>query len=178
MIDAGDTSGDLVILVDERDRPLGTAPKLDVHRDGRLHRAVSVVLFDSDERILLQRRSEAKYHSPGLWSNTCCGHPTPGESVSRAAHRRLLAEMGIGDCELRPAARFIYRANLTNGLLEHELDHLFVGRWAGDPVPNPSEVSEWRWMSVTSLRRDLAANAANYTAWLDPVIAHLGPTLA
>jgi isopentenyl-diphosphate Delta-isomerase len=173
VIDAGDTTRDLVILVDERDRPLGTAPKLDVHRDGRLHRAVSVVLVDSTGQILLQRRAATKYHSPNLWSNTCCGHPTPGESVTKAARRRLLAEMGISDCELTPTARFVYRAPLAHGLFEHELDHLFVGRWNGEPVPNPGEVSEWRWMSVQSLRRDLELNGESYTAWLTHVLARL-----
>ena len=172
MIRADDTTDDLVILVDEDDGVMGLAPKIDVHRDGRLHRAVSVMLFDDLDRVLLQRRASAKYHSPGLWSNTCCGHPRPGELARVAAHRRLRGEMGIENCELVRCVRFVYREQVTIDLIEHELDHLFVGTWNGSPAPNPDEVSDWLWMDVSSLCRDVGENAARYTAWLSHVIAH------
>ncbi len=177
MIDSSDTADDLVVLVDGEDATLGVARKFDVHVDGRLHRAVSVVLFDSDERVLLQRRAAGKYHSAGLWSNTCCGHPQPNEPVLAAARRRLRAEMGIKDCELTLATPFVYRERVTAGLVEYEFDHLFVGVWHGDPQPDPEEVSEWRWVPLARLERDVAENGERYTAWLSHVLEHL-PALA
>jgi len=177
VIARADTSVDLVVLVDGRDTAVGVAPKLDVHRDGRLHRAVSVLLFDDAGRVLLQRRAEGKYHSAGLWSNTCCGHPRPDEPVIDAARRRLRAEMGIdvaaADVEL--AATFVYRAELAGGLVEHELDHLVVGRWTGEPMPDGREVAEWRWVARDALERDLAATPQRYTAWLPYVLEYAVP---
>jgi isopentenyl-diphosphate delta-isomerase len=164
------TDRDLVVLVDERDVPIGAAPKLDVHRDGLLHRAVSVMLFDDSGRALLQQRALTKYHSPGLWSNTCCGHPTPGESPVDAARRRLREEMGIDGCALARVGAFMYRADVSGGLVEHELDHVFVGRWSGQPMPNVDEVGDWRWQSPASLRRELAEHSAEYTVWLSRVL--------
>jgi isopentenyl-diphosphate delta-isomerase len=178
VIDPSDTSDDLVVLVDEHDDVVGVAPKIDVHREGRLHRAVSVMLFDEDDRVLLQRRASEKYHSPGLWSNTCCGHPRPEESALTAARRRLNVEMGIENCELVSSTRFLYRERVSSSLVEHEVDHLFVGVWNGNPTPNPTEVSDWRWLDVSSLRRDVCENAARYTAWLSHVMAHLPVRLA
>jgi len=177
VIDSSDTADDLVVLVDGEDATLGVARKFDVHADGRLHRAVSVMLFDSDERVLLQRRAAGKYHSAGLWSNTCCGHPRPNESVLAAAHRRLHAEMGIKDCELTVATPFVYRESVTAGLVEHELDYLFVGVWNDDPQPDPEEVSDWRWMRLARLQQDIAEHGERYTAWLSHVLEHL-PALA
>jgi isopentenyl-diphosphate Delta-isomerase len=159
------------VLVDEHDAPVGIAPKLDVHHDGRLHRAVSVVLFDDAGRVLLQRRAMSKYHSAGLWSNTCCGHPTPGESVIDAAHRRLRGEMGIVGCDLRDVGSFIYREETTEGLIEHELDHVVVGTWTGEPQPDAREVAAWRWVTLERLTSDLATNARWYTVWLERVLA-------
>jgi isopentenyl-diphosphate Delta-isomerase len=164
---------DLVVLVDQRDTPLGMAPKLDVHRDGRLHRAVSVVLCDAGGRLLIQRRAATKYHSGGLWSNTCCGHPRPGELAPDAARRRLRVEMGIEQCDLTPAAQFIYRAELADGFIEHELDHVMVGEWSGTPVPHPGEVSDWRWMSRDDLLAEVQADPGMYTVWLPYVLMNL-----
>jgi len=161
---------DSVVLVDERDRVLGVAPKLQAHRDGRLHRAVSVVLFDDVGRVLLQRRATAKYHSGGLWSNTCCGHPRPGESVGEAAGRRLEDELGIGGCQLLLAGQFVYFAELADGLVEHELDHVLIGRWTEAVRPNPAEVSEIQWLEPGFLRSDLEQAPAAYTAWAAKVI--------
>ena len=170
---------ELVVLVDEDDRPLGTAAKLDVHRDGRLHRAVSVFLFDDEGRWLLQRRADGKYHSPGLWSNTACTHPRPGESPAVAAVRRLEEEMGVR-CLLRPAFSFLYRAELDGAepLVEHELDHVFVGRFSGAPAPAPDEVSEWRWMDAATLRDELARRPEQYTPWFRLLEPEVTPVLA
>ena len=158
-----------VVLVDAEDRETGTALKLAAHVAGDLHRAVSVLLTDGEGRVLIQRRSLEKYHSPGLWANTCCGHPRPGEATRAAAARRLFEEMGIR-APLEQAATFTYRAELAHGLVEHEVDHLFVGRWNGKPNPNPAEVAEWKWMNLAALGTDLAANPRAYVSWLPHVL--------
>jgi isopentenyl-diphosphate Delta-isomerase len=154
-----------VILVDERDREVGVAEKMRAHAEGLLHRAFSVFVFDRAGRLLLQRRALSKYHSGGLWSNTCCSHPRPGETVAAAARRRLAEEMSF-DCELRPAFEFLYRAELGGGLTEHEYDHVFVGSFDGEPRPDPSEVGDWRWIGWEELREDLAARPQRYSYWL------------
>lgn len=163
---------DLVVLVDENDRAIGAAPKLEVHERGLLHRAVSLLLRDKQGRFLLQRRADVKYHSPGLWSNTCCGHPRPGESNESAALRRLRDEMGILECNIRRVSSFLYRTAVGNGLVEHEVDHVLIGEWSGEPLPDPSEVSEWRWMTEAALLADLAMNPDRYTPWLAGVLRH------
>ena len=169
---AAGPDGELVVLVDRHDNEVGRAPKLQAHVDGVLHRAVSVFLFDDAGKVLLQRRALEKYHSGGLWSNTCCGHPRPGESPADAAHRRLREEMGIL-CALAPVGHFIYRAPLPDGLTEHELDHVFLGRFLGAPAPNPAEVSAWRWMPVADLVADHARRPERYTAWTGPALGAL-----
>ena len=136
-----DDTKELVVLVDENDNEIGLAPKLEAHRTGELHRAFSVMLLDSHNRLLLQRRAFEKYHSGGRWANTCCGHPRAGERVVDAAERRLTEEMGIA-CELTAAGSFIYRADVGVGIVEHELDHLLIGRFDGSPVPAATEVVE------------------------------------
>jgi isopentenyl-diphosphate delta-isomerase len=170
-----------VVLVDPADREIGTADKLEVHRDGRLHRAVSVFLFDGAGRWLLQRRADGKYHSPGQWSNTACTHPLPGEAPAAAAARRLEEEMGVR-CALRPAFRRVYRAELAGveRLVEHELDHVFVGRFDGAPRPAAAEVSGWDWVEGDVLRADMSARPARYTPWfhLLSADARLGAPLA
>ena len=160
----------VVVLVDANDNMVGVAPKLDVHRKGQLHRAVSVVLFDDRRRLLLQRRAEMKYHSAGLWSNTCCGHPRPGESVRDAAIRRLGDELGITGCELDSVSHFVYRADLAGGLVEYELDHVLIGRWNGIATPNPTEVMETRWVERGQLLQALAKTPGQYTAWTLDVV--------
>jgi isopentenyl-diphosphate delta-isomerase len=161
---------DVVVLVDQRGTAVGVAPKLEAHQTGRLHRAVSVVLFDESGRLLLQRRANTKYHSGGLWSNTCCGHPRPGESVLDAAGRRLNDELGITGCELTEVSRFVYLAHVANDMVEHELDHVLIGRWTGETAPDPAEVSETRWVDRDTMFAELAGAPGLFTAWMRDVV--------
>lgn len=159
-----ETGEERVILVDRQDRPIGEAEKMDAHRRGLLHRAVSVFVFDSEGRMLLQRRSARKYHSGGLWSNTCCTHPRPGERTEDAAIRRLQEEMGF-TCPVRLRFETIYRAEVSDGLIEHEYDHIFVGRFEGEPEPDEAEVSEYRWVQAADVAEELGETPERYTPW-------------
>lgn len=161
-----------VILVDSLDRPIGMMEKMEAHRRGLLHRAISVVLFNDRGQLLLQHRAEGKYHSGGLWTNTCCSHPRPGEAVQDAAMRRLGEEMGIA-CQLRPSFQFIYRAELDHGLTEYELDHVFVGTFNGNPEPNPAEAQGYRWAEPLDVQADMAENPGNYTEWFKILLPEL-----
>lgn len=161
-----------VVLVDAAGREVGAEAKLAAHRSGRLHRAVSVFVFDDHGAVLLQRRSAGKYHSAGRWSNTACGHPRPGETTLAAARRRLAEEMGL-DVELREVGVFTYRAELGAGLVEHERDHLFVGTSRGLPIPDPHEVDDWRWVEPEVLTRELAKEPERFSAWLPMAWAKL-----
>lgn len=156
---------DQVVIVDAEDRPLGECEKLRAHVEGVLHRAISVFLFNAKGEWLLQRRALDKYHSGGLWSNTCCTHPQPGEPVTEAAAARLFEEMGI-HCALQHAFSFIYRAPFDNGLTEHELDHVFVGFYEGEPQPDPSEVADWRWVNGTWLAEEMRRVPEEFTTWV------------
>jgi isopentenyl-diphosphate delta-isomerase len=158
-----------LILVDAQDRELGVIEKLEAHVEGALHRAFSVFVFDAKRRLLLQRRARTKYHSGGLWSNTACGHPRPGEATPEAARRRLREEMGF-ECELQEAFEFVYRAELDGSLVEHEYDHVFVGRFDGSPEPDAAEVEEWRWVSMDELRRRLIEEPRAYSYWLKAAV--------
>lgn len=162
----------LVVLVDNNDRQTGTCPKLAAHQQGRLHRAVSVFVFDGQDRLLLQRRALTKYHSGGLWSNTCCTHPGPGEIPAETAVQRLREEMGF-TCELKPAGNFVYRAEFDNGLIEYEYDHLFVGQYEDDPRPDPAEVCDWSWMSLAKIQQGRQFRASDFTVWFWPALDHL-----
>jgi len=153
-----------VVLVDHEDREVGVASKLEAHQKGQLHRAFSVLVFDSSGSMLLQRRSAVKYHSPGLWSNSCCGHPRPGENLRDAAERRLREELGF-NVSLQHDFSFIYQAELEGGMHEHELDHVFVGYSNADPVPDPDEVSEWRRVTPKELASEMSADPAAFTVW-------------
>jgi isopentenyl-diphosphate delta-isomerase len=166
---------DTLVLVDGDDRQVGTAGKLQVHLNGWLHRAFSIFVFNSNGEILLQQRAHRKYHSPGLWSNTCCGHPRADESLDAAAHRRLREEMGF-DCGLSPAFSFLYRERVSEDMVEHELDHVLIGRFNSVPSPDPSEVADWRWIDIPSLLRSLAAQPDLFTVWLRKILLMTGET--
>ncbi len=153
-----------VILVDEQDRAIGAMEKLAAHREGLLHRAISVFIFDRQGRLLLHQRAAHKYHSANLWTNTCCSHPRPGESTMDAAHRRLREEMGM-EADLSFAFSFRYRAAFSNGLTEHELDHIFIGQSSLLPSPDPLEVADYRWLSPLDIERDVSIHPDKYTAW-------------
>ena len=155
---------DQVILVDAGDRAIGTAPKLAAHREGLLHRAVSVQLRDDRGRLLLQRRHIGKYHSGGLWTNTCCSHPRPGEDIAAAAERRLLEEMGIA-CPLTRLFTICYRAVLDNGMTENEVVHCFGGFYAGEVRPDPCEAEDHAWRRIDTLRQDVGGAPERYSAW-------------
>jgi isopentenyl-diphosphate Delta-isomerase len=161
-----------VILVDADDVEIGTAPKLEAHRSGVLHRAFSVFILNSAGDLLLQRRAAGKYHSPGLWSNTCCGHPRPGEDTRAAAERRLYEEMGV-QCEVERLGGFTYRAQFADGLWEHEFDHVFVGVYDGEPRPDPAEVGEWRWQEMEAVREEVHRDPRAFTAWFGLALASL-----
>lgn len=161
---------DRVILVDGADREIGTAGKMEAHRNGgRLHRAFSVIVFSPDGRILLQKRAATKYHSQSLWTNTCCSHPAPGEDTEAAAHRRLREEMGF-DIPLKEVLSFVYKATLDTGLTEHEYDHVFTGEFSGTPVCDPEEVGDWKWIAPDDLCRDMDARPEQYSEWFKIII--------
>lgn len=153
-----------VILVDENDKMIGTAEKIDAHKNPRLHRAFSVFIVNGNNELLIQKRVESKYHNPGMWANTCCSHPRPGEALEAAAHRRLQEEMGF-DTGLVKVFSFIYETEFANGLTEKEYDHVFVGRWDGTPVKNPDEVADYKWIAKDALNEEIRKNPAVYTSW-------------
>lgn len=153
-----------VILVDEHDNEVGVMEKLQAHREGRLHRAFSIFIFNARNELLLQQRALDKYHSGGLWTNTCCSHPRPNETVKDAAHRRLFEEMGIS-CGLTIKTSFIYQTPFENGLTEHELDYVLTGTIQTDPHINPEEVHAFRWMSMEAVKRDVELHPEQYTSW-------------
>ena len=154
-----------VIIVDEKDNQTGVEEKIKAHKEAKLHRGFSVFVFNSKNQLLLQRRSLPKYHSPGLWTNTCCSHPRPGEDLKQEAKLRLKYEMGI-ECELKEMFTFMYKEEFDNSLTEHEFDHVFFGRHDNDPEPDSSEVSDWKWVSLDELKQDIEQNPQNYSAWL------------
>jgi isopentenyl-diphosphate delta-isomerase len=156
-----------VVLIDEADAALGIGEKLSVHRSGELHRAFSVFAFNDRDELLLQRRALTKYHSGGLWANSACGHPRPGEATDDAARRRLFEELGITCGVLKPAGVYRYRAEIRD-LVENELDHLFVTEVASEPAPDPDEVLEWRFVGLDELTAWLSAAPDDFTAWFPP----------
>jgi isopentenyl-diphosphate delta-isomerase len=165
-----------VILVDEHDGEIGIMPKLEAHQKGVLHRAVSVFVFNSKNELLVQQRAMGKYHSAGLWSNTCCSHPRQGESPEDGAARRLYEEMRIY-CHIEEAFSFIYKAELENDLTEYEYDHVFVG--VSDDMPNPDaeEVAGWGYVSREMLDADIQAHPEKYTEWFKICVEGYGTEL-
>ena len=153
-----------VILVDEKDRKIGLMPKMEAHEKALLHRAFSVFIFNKNNQLMLQQRALDKYHSPGLWTNTCCSHQRDGESNIAAGKRRLEEEMGFS-VPLKEKASFIYKAPFDNGLTEHEYDHVMVGYFDGTPKINPDEVADWKWMDMEDIKKDMEQQPELYTAW-------------
>lgn len=153
-----------VILVDEYDKEVGTSEKIQAHKEGKLHRAFSIFVFNKKGDILLQKRAAGKYHSGGLWTNTCCGHPRPGENIEEAAHRRLQEEMGF-DCILREIFAFTYRTEFENGLQEHEYDHVLVGMFEGKVDPDPEEAEGFAWIPLEEVQEEVEKNPEEYTFW-------------
>jgi isopentenyl-diphosphate delta-isomerase len=153
-----------VILVDEHDNEIGKTGKLAAHLTGQLHRAFSIFIFNRSGQMLIHKRAESKYHTPGLWTNTCCSHQSPGEKTLEAADRRLIEEMGFR-APVEEYFHFVYKVEFGNGLTEYELDHVLVGYWDGTPSPNPSEVSDWKWIEPEEVMKDLRANPQKFTPW-------------
>jgi len=155
---------DRLILVDKEDSVKGHLGKKEVHEQGHLHRAFSIFIFNCNGDLLMQRRALGKYHSGGLWSNTCCSHPRKGEELELAVHRRLKEEVGF-DCPLARAFSFIYRHEFDNGMIENELDTVFVGKHDGKFTMNKEEACDAKWMSIESIKADLEENPKNYSEW-------------
>jgi isopentenyl-diphosphate delta-isomerase len=156
---------ELLILVDEKDHQIGLLDKLTVHQTGVLHRAFSVFIFNANDELLLQQRADEKYHSAGLWSNTCCSHPLSGEKTDDAVNRRLEEEMGL-QCNTDFKFSFIYKMPLENGLTEHEFDHVYFGRSDDAPKLNLNEVKDWKYLSLQKLKEEILLNPQIYSAWL------------
>jgi isopentenyl-diphosphate delta-isomerase len=161
-----------VILVNEQDQELGVMEKMQAHQQAKLHRAISVFVFNSKKELLLQKRAATKYHSTNLWANTCCSHPKPKEDTLDAAKRRLQEEMGLR-CDLKYIFNFTYLANLENGLSEHELDHVFFGFSDDVPKPNPEEVAAYKYMSLPEIENQLKQNPQEFTVWFKLIFARV-----
>ncbi|MCB0399575.1 MAG: isopentenyl-diphosphate Delta-isomerase [Winogradskyella sp.] len=153
-----------VILVDENDNQIGIMPKMEAHEKALLHRAFSVFVFNNKNELMLQQRALHKYHSPGLWTNTCCSHQREGESNLEAGKRRLQEEMGFVT-ELEETISFIYKAPFDNGLTEYEYDHIMIGYYNNEPNINEDEVADWKWMNLEDVKVDMTLHPENYTAW-------------
>ena len=167
----------MVILVDKCNNETGTMEKMEAHRKGKLHRAISVFICNTKGEWLLQRRAPGKYHSNGLWTNACCSHPRPGESAGDAANRRLMEEMGM-KAGLKEIFSFTYLAELDNGLTEYEYDHVFLGITDEEPVINPKEVNEWRYISYPDLLNEVAKNPENFTVWFRKIVSRVNEFIA
>ncbi|MDC0449099.1 isopentenyl-diphosphate Delta-isomerase [bacterium] len=166
---------DDIILVNSKDEQIGTAEKMAAHKKAQLHRAFSIFVFNDQGQLMIQQRALDKYHCGGLWTNTTCSHPAPGEKVLEAAHKRLQEEMGF-DCDLEDLFTFEYKVEFDNGLTEHEMDHALIGIYNDDPKPNPQEANDWKWIDPDELKRDLEINPEKYTYWfkeaLDKVVEY------
>jgi len=168
-----------VILVNKNDKPLGTMEKIEAHEKAVLHRAFSVFIFNSEGKLMLQQRAQHKYHSPGLLTNTVCSHPHAGEETLAAAHRRMIEEMGF-DCLIKEAFSFVYKADVGEGLKEHEFDHVFTGIYDDKPSPNPDEVAGWKYVDLDFVAKDIKEHPDEYTEWfriaLNQVVRHFKNT--
>jgi isopentenyl-diphosphate Delta-isomerase len=158
-----------ITLVDSNDNVTGYQEKLEVHKEGLLHRAFSILIFNSEGQMLIHQRALSKYHSPGLWTNACCGHPNKGEEILDAAHRRLEEEMGF-DCEFEFKFKFHYRAEFENGLIENEIDHVYIGEYNDTFKVNPMEVESFRWIEVSALKDEINTQPENFTVWFKEIM--------
>ena len=158
-----------VVLVDQNNNEIGTEDKLDAHKKGLLHRAFSIFIFNDNNQILLQKRSDVKYHSAGLWSNTCCSHPYNDKQLVEYANTRLLQEMGI-QSNLKEFFSFIYKAEFSNGLIEFEYDHVFFGKYNSDPMLNIDEASSFKWINFKQLQLEIEENPTKFTFWLKKIV--------
>jgi isopentenyl-diphosphate delta-isomerase len=157
-------TNDYVILVDEQDNEIGVMEKLRAHELGKLHRAFSVFIFNDKKELLLQQRAINKYHSGGLWTNTCCSHPSPNETIKDAASRRLHEEMGM-TCDLKIINNFIYKTEFENGLIEHEFDYILTGISNSTPQINKTEVETYKWQQISEIQNDINLNPNKFTTW-------------
>ncbi len=160
-----------IALVDKHDKVIGYGEKHDVHKEGLLHRAFSIFVFNSANELMIHQRAHEKYHSPGLWTNTCCSHLPKGSEMNEAIHIRLLDEMGF-DTTLHFVEKFHYRIDFDNGLTENEIDHIYIGFYEDNPNPNAEEVANYKWITMQNLRYDIAKNPDSYTYWLKHIMAH------
>ncbi len=160
---------DILILVDDNDQQIGRMGKEEAHARGVKHRAFSVFLFNKNNELLIQQRAFSKYHTPGLWANTCCSHPRDGETTQEATHRRLIFEMGI-DAPLTHVYEMAYEAHFDNGVIENEYDHVYLGRYDENPVPNADEVNDYRWISLDDLKFEMETEPEKYTFWFKKII--------
>lgn len=161
-----------IAIVSPDDTINGYKPKLLVHQQGLLHRAFSIVVFNDKGEMLLQKRASAKYHSGGLWTNTCCSHLVEGKDMENYMHERLKHEMGF-DCELKPAFVFHYKAEFENGLIENEIDHVYTGTWNGTPLPDPAEADGYRWASPKSIKEEMLVHPEIFTVWFMGIMEKL-----
>lgn len=162
-----------IILVDDQDNAIGTMEKLEAHRRGCLHRAFSIFILNSRGHMLLQQRAHNKYHSGGLWTNACCSHPRPGETIAAAAQRRLQEEMGF-QCKLRKLFTFTYRSELENGLIEHEYDHVLLGIYDGIITPDPEEIEAYQYLSIAKITTLLNQSPNAFTSWFQLAFYKVG----
>ena len=158
-----------IILVNKNDKEIGTEEKLKAHKEGKLHRSFSIFLFNKKGELLIQKRAKSKYHSPGLWSNTCCSHPRPDRELEDEVKRRLKEEMRIVEYDLKEVFSFTYNLKVGD-LIEHEFDHVFWGTFEGNPKPDPAEVESWKWVNLIELKKDIKENPGKYTAWFKIIL--------
>jgi len=153
-----------ILIVDDQDRETGYMEKMEVHKKGVLHRAFSVMIFNNEGEVLLQKRAKKKYHSPGLWSNSCCSHQREGETLKEAVSRRIQEELGIA-CDCKDEFKFKYRIEFDNGLIEHEIDHVFIGQYNGNVFPNEEEVEEICWITLDKLNKEMSEHPEDFSYW-------------
>lgn len=158
-----------IIAVDKFDKEIGSIEKMEAHYKGVLHRAFSILVFNSNNQLLLQKRSVKKYHSPGLWTNTCCSHPQYGEDLQDAIYRRIKEEMGF-TCKLEEIFSFVYKIEFEDNLFENEYDHVFIGKYDGEIIPNEEEVDDFKWADINYIKNDIKVNPELYTYWFKTLI--------